>query len=243
MGFGVLFIGYMLVALGVFVPFGFVMRLGGYALMAIAFLKLKEFGTTFIYQLIISVIMTIYGIYCAVYQGAEKLSIPLPGIFESAAGVMLWIGLAGTIALNLLIAYSTYKIASDVDLSKPKNAAVRNSIIISLFGILAALWLSPVGTNDFYKKYFGLPMILALLASMVLYLTMIFSCYMYICPEGDEDMPRRESKLEFVNKMRTESDRRTEQAVRETEEYVRKKQKDRLERLEQKNNKNRKNRG
>ena len=96
---------------------------------------------------------------------------------------------------------------------------------------------------NFYKKYFGLPMILALLASMVLYLTMIFSCYMYICPEGDEDMPRRESKLEFVNKMRTESDRRTEQAVRETEEYVRKKQKDRLERLEQKNNKNRKNRG
>ena len=49
MGFGILFIGYMLVALGVFVPFGFIMRLGGYALMAIAFLKLREFGKAFIY--------------------------------------------------------------------------------------------------------------------------------------------------------------------------------------------------
>ena len=240
MGFGILFIGYMLVALGVFVPFGFIMRLGGYALMAIAFLKLREFGKAFIYPLIISVIMTIYGIYCAIYQGAEKLSIPLPEIFESAEGVMLWIGLAGTIALNLSIAYSTYRIASDVDLSKPKNAAVRNAVIVSLFGILAALWLSPVGNNDFYKKYFGLPMILLLLISMALYLVMIFSCYMYICPEGDEDMPRHESKFDFVNKMRNESDRRTEQAVRETEEYVRKKQKERLERLEQKNNKKRK---
>ena len=240
MGFGILFIGYLLVSLGVFVPFGFIMRLGGYALMAIAFLKLREFGKAFIYPLITSVIMTIYSIYCVVYQGAEKLSIPLPEIFDSAAGIMLWIGLVGTIALNLSIAYSTYRIASDVDLSKPQNAAVRNGIIVFLFGIMAALWLSPIGNNDFYKKYFGLPMILLLLASMVLYLTMIFSCYMYICPEGDEDMPRRESKLEFVNKMRNESDRRTEQAVRETEEYVRKKQKDRLERLEQKNNKKRK---
>ena len=83
-------------------------------------------------------------------------------------------------------------------------------------------------------------MILLLLISMALYLVMIFSCYMYICPEGDEDMPRHESKFDFVNKMRNESDRRTEQAVRETEEYVRKKQKERLERLEQKNNKKRK---
>lgn len=237
MGFGILFIGYLLVSMGIFVPFGFVMRLGGYALMALAFLKLKEFQKAFIYPLIAALVMTVYGIYSTVYQGAEKLSLPLPDFFESISGVVLCIGLVGFVALNILISLAIYKIASDVELNKPKASSVGNVIIVSIFGLLAALWLSPLGNNDFYKKYFGLPMILMLLGSIVLYLVLIFSCYMYICPEGDEDMPQRESKFEFVNKLRNESERRTEQAIRDTEEYVRKKQKDRLERLDRKNNK------
>ena len=237
MGFGTLFIGYLLVSLGIFVPFGFAMRLGGYALMAIAFLKLREFEKAFIYPLIVSAFMTIYGIYNAVYQGAEKLSIALPTFFESTASVMMIVGFVGTICLYLATSYGVYKISSKVDFSKTKTSALRNAAVVSLFGILSALWLSPLGNNEFYQKYFGLPMILLLLISVVLYLMLIFSCYMYICPEGDEAMERKESKFDFINKFRQESDRRTEQAVRDTEEYVKKKQKDRLERLEQKNNK------
>lgn len=233
MGFGILFVGYLLVSLGMFVPFGFVMRLAGYSLMAIAFLKLKEFNKSFIYPLIASVFMTIYGTYSAVYQGAEKFSISLPAFFETIAEPMLFVGLAGIICLDLAVSYSIYKIAVAVELNKPKASAVRNAAIVGLFGIISVLWIS----IDSYKKYFGLPMFLLLLVSIVLYLTLIFSCYMYICPEGDEDMPRRESKFEFVNKFRDESERRTEQAVRDTEEYLKKKQKNRIERLEQKNNK------
>ena len=60
---------------------------------------------------------------------------------------------------------------------------------------------------------------------------------MYICPEGDEDMPRHRSKFDFINKMADESDRRMEQAGRDTQEYIRKKQQEKLERLEKKGGK------
>jgi Na+-transporting methylmalonyl-CoA/oxaloacetate decarboxylase gamma subunit len=36
----------------------------------------------------------------------------------------------------------------------------------------------------------------------------LFTCYMYICPEGDEDMERKPSKFAFVNEMREKMDER-----------------------------------
>ena len=57
----------------------------------------------------------------------------------------------------------------------------------------------------------------------------LFGCYMYICPEGDEDMERKPSRFGFVNDIRDKMDERDRQA-REREAAAR----------ERKNNKKKK---
>jgi hypothetical protein len=52
----------------------------------------------------------------------------------------------------------------------------------------------------------------------------LFGCYMYICPEGDEDMERRPSRFGFVNDMRQKMDERDKQA-REREADLRERKK------------------
>ncbi len=237
MGFGILFIGYVLSFFVSLVNYGYIIRLAGYTLMAIALIKIREYGREFTYPLIGALLLTGYGVYDFIYQGADLLSIKLPDFLVSVTGVMSIVNVVLVVAFNLLMLVAIYLITRRLELFKQKNIAVRNSTIVILYFVLNILGMGPLKTNEIYTKYFGLPTLLLQLTWIILNSILIFSCYMHICPEGDEDMPRRESKFGFINKIRNESDRRTEQAVRDTEEYVRKKQKDRLERLEQKNNK------
>ena len=60
---------------------------------------------------------------------------------------------------------------------------------------------------------------------------LIFKCYAMICPEGEEDMQRKPSRFEFVNKMRKKQDEREQKAIESTKEYFEKK----LEKRNQKN--------
>ena len=44
-----------------------------------------------------------------------------------------------------------------------------------------------------------------------------------ICPEGEEDMPRKPSRFAFINKLREKQDEKDEKAIQRTKEYVEKK--------------------
>ena len=48
---------------------------------------------------------------------------------------------------------------------------------------------------------------------------LIFKCYAMICPEGQEDMPRKKSKFEFVNKIREKKDAKEEKAIEDMKNY------------------------
>ncbi|MBQ9080273.1 MAG: hypothetical protein IJY27_04290 [Clostridia bacterium] len=240
MGFGILFTGYLLTFFVSLVNYGFIIRLVGYALMSIALLKLREFGKEFLYPLILALVMTVYGIYDAVYQGAGVLSIKLPQFFEATADAMTYVNLIGMTVLNFCILYAVYSITTRLELSKQRNMAIRNAIIVAVYFILNMLALGPLANNETYIKYFALPIFLIQLGWTILNAVLIFSCYMYICPEGDEDMPRRKSKIGFVEKMIEESDRRMDQAAKDTEEYMRKKQREKIERAENKASKKKK---
>ena len=63
---------------------------------------------------------------------------------------------------------------------------------------------------------------------------LILKCYAMICPEGEEDMHRKPSRFEFVNKMREKQDEREQRAIESTKEYFEKK----LEKRNQKHQQN-----
>jgi hypothetical protein len=104
------------------------------------------------------------------------------------------------------------------------------------------LWLVGVQTSTYIVALalelagFGLQL-LSLIAFLLQFawaifnLINLFTCYMYICPEGDEEMERRPSRFGFVNDMRDKMDERDrlsrerEAAARERKNKNKKKKK------------------
>lgn len=235
MGFGILFIGYLLTFFLSLVPvFGFVVRLAGCALMAIALLRLREYGREFRYPLWASYLLMVYCIYSFVSNGLDELAIEKPAFFDILAKAEPWVSLFTATVLNAALLYAVYVIASRLELPKIRNAAIRNAIIVTIYFIIGVLYVSPLSKNENFVKYIGLPMILLQIIWIILDLAVIFSCYMYICPVGDEEMPRKKTNIGFVDKMLEESDRRMDQAAKDTDEYMKKKRAERMARSERK---------
>lgn len=240
MGFGLLFTGYVLTFFVSLVKYGYVIRLAGYAIMAIALLKIREYGREFSYPLGGALVLTLYGIYDCVYRGADVLSYKLPDPLLLPPAVMECVDLISVVVFNLILLYSIFVITSKLELSKQRNSAIRNAMLVVLYLVLNLLAIGPLCGNETYIKYFGMPSFLIQLVWIALNAVLLFSCYMYICPEGDEDMPQQKSRFEIVNKLRDESDRRTEQAVQSTQEYIKRKQSEKIERMSQKQKKGKK---
>ena len=59
---------------------------------------------------------------------------------------------------------------------------------------------------------------------IILNFMLIFSCYVKICDESDVEMERKPSRFAFVNRFRTEMDRRQEKAIEESLAYRKSKQ-------------------
>ena len=74
---------------------------------------------------------------------------------------------------------------------------------VSSYIVALLLELAGVGLLLFSALAFLLQFVWA-----VFNLVNLFGCYMYICPEGDEQMDRKPSKLGFVNDIRDKMDER-----------------------------------
>lgn len=234
MGFGILFVGYAISFLVSMTYYGYLFRLVGFCIMSVALLKLREYGKGFRYPLIIALAMTAFGLVESYFELATKLSLPLPGFAGASATVMDWICMLGIILFNLALLYAIFDIAGRLELTDQRNSAVRNAIFIVLYLILNALGMGPLSGNETFGKYFSLPIFLLQLLWVIADLVLIFSCYMYICPEGDEDMPRRKTGIGFIDRLAEESDRRTDKAVEDTNEYLKQKQAERQNRRKKK---------
>lgn len=223
MGFGILFAGYAIAFLASITYYGYVFRLVGFCVMAVGLLRLREYGKGFRYPLILSLIMTVYGIFESYYELASKFGFSLPSFAESLRPVMNWVTMLGIIIFNFALLYAIFDIANRLELTNQKNAALRNAVFLVFYLILNVLGMGPFNGNETFGKYFALPIFLIQLLWVIFNLVLIFSCYMYICPEGDEDMPRRKTGIGVIDRLAEESDRRADKAVRDTQEYIKQK--------------------
>lgn len=234
MGFGILFVGYAICFLVSLTYYGYLFRLVGFCIMTVALLKLREYGKSFRYPLVTSIVMVAYGLFESYYELAAKLALPRPELSSSVLVAMDWFCMLGIILFNLSLLYAIFDIAKQLDLTNQKNSALRNAIFIVLYLVLNVLGMGPLSGNETFGRYFSLPIFLLQLMWVIFDLVLIFSCYMYICPEGDEEMPRRKTGIGFIDRLAEESDRRTDKAVQDTNEYLKQKQ---VERESKKNKK------
>jgi len=216
MGYGLVLLGYVLTFFVSISLYGWAIRLLGFAVMAYGFFKLKDYFPSYKLSL-----FTVMGLF-------------LIGLVESGCEIALMLGSAaeavdpiktvvcyvrdGVILLfHIFFLVSCYIAFGVVGLNDKKVSAVTDICAVAVgyvFYILSALGIVEMNVAFFVQ-----------LIWMIMVFVLILGCYMRICPEGDEDMPRRESKIPFVNKFAEALEKRENEAIERTRREIEEKRK------------------
>ena len=215
MGFGIFFIGYILTFVLSIASYGYVFEFLGYLIMLFALTKLWEYNAKFKFPFFAAIPLILIAVYSIFYGVSDIIGL---GFIESAtvgnvleyAKIIFELGFHGALALAIAA------IATDTGLDIIKNNALRNYVIYILYFAVAAVSIIPPINASSAGKYVTMTAWVAGLFCIALFAILIFSCYKNICDEGDTEMKSKESRFEFVNKMRAEYDEK-EQKAREAD--------------------------
>ncbi len=200
MGFGPLFLGYLFIFSFSYRGFDILPDVIGFLIMYFGLRKLSEYGYGFnnlkkyMYFLFpASLITFVLQILSLIGHKNDLLTeiwncvyIPLMLVF------------------NLMLLVSIKNIATDLDLKVIRVRALRNLVVTVIYYVLTLFFSIPTSfisslTNILIEKY-AMGFVMYILGYVWLFLNtiLIFSCYMYICKEGDEEMPVPEKKTKKI---------------------------------------------
>ena len=239
MGFGPLLIGYFItfivtLGLGNYLFAG--MLVGGFV-MFLGLTELRKYAPTFLYAIISNILL----ILCSFYEAAAYIDDAFLlglGIYDGPiSNIFAWIELAIYLVFNLALLYGIADLSRRVEYPETRQKAYRNMVFVVLYNVFYLVINIP---NTIFATDMGFFMTLLLILQLiytVINLALIFKCYAMICPEGEEDMHRKPSRFEFVNKMRQKQDEREQAAIESTKAYLEEKIE---KRNQKKNSKNKK---
>ena len=218
MGFGLLFFGYAATFLMSLNNFGFLFRLTGCAVMLSGLSRLEAFERRFFYAKLCCVLMLILSaIDCGTNFVLQNSLIEIPGFLEKSVSVIFAVS---TVIFHLLIYFAIYKIASDVGVNKIRINTVRNAV----FSAIELLIFVSLGISFLLKapfvKYLYFAAILYPFVIFLLNLALFYSCYKNICEEGDEEAPRKASKIPFLNKLFEVSEKKEMEIYEKSKGYA-----------------------
>lgn len=196
MGFGFMFLGYILLLRTNVEFFGIPLDITpdvlGFFLMAHGFTVASKYCRCFDLSRLLSKIGI--GVSFAVFTLDILSATKLFSLPAGAVTAISWIYSAFLISFTLCLLRSVYRIAEETGVEKIQKRATRNMLLVALLffiekGLLDVLRLFGVAVAEENMKYVTGVMFLAGAVHILLVAALIFSCYMWICLEGDEDMP------------------------------------------------------
>ncbi len=201
MGFGPLFLGYLFIYSFSYKGFDILPDAIGFIIMYFGLKKLSEYGYGFeilkkyIYALFPSSLITLV-LQIFTFTGHSK---------GQMTNIWNCIYIPLMLVFNLMLLISIKNIANDLELKVVKVRAVRNIILTVIYYSLTLFFTLPIPFIESLKtlltEKYALGIVLYILGYAWLFLNtiLIFSCYMWICKEGDEEMPVSDKKSKKRN--------------------------------------------
>lgn len=215
MGFGWLFIGYVMSYMMSFTKYSHGIVLFGCLLMWHGISMLGRHNERFAYATYPLLALAFVKLYMSCALANELFGMGL-SVFDGAIYTVFEVfEYLSSAAFHIFLLLAVKSIASDLELPRQSNAAQRNMVITTMYYVFALLWMLPLNIPNDVRSGVLMFLLLARLLWAVLDLVLIYSCYMYICPAGDEDMPLKRSRFEFINRFREETARREQKAADE----------------------------
>ena len=225
MGFGPLLIGYLItyiISLGLGNYLFAAMLVGGF-IMFLALCELRKYSPAFLYAIIACVLM----ILCSFYKTAafidDMFMLGLGLTSETMGQVFDWVKFAVDLVFNIALLYGIADLSRRVDYSQTREKAFRNMVFVGCYNVFQVIMLIPNTVFQKDKAFFMTLLMIFQIIYAVFNFLLIFKCYAMICPEGEEDMKRKPSRFEFINKMREKQDEREQRAIESTKAYLEKK--------------------
>lgn len=215
MGFGWLFIGYVMSYMMNFTKYSHGIVLLGCLLMWHGISMLRRHNEKFIYASYPLLAFATVKLYMSCALANELFDMGLSIFTGTVYTIFEVIEYLSCAVFHIFLLLAVKSIASDLELSKQSNAAQRNMVITTMYYLLALVWMLPLNMPNDVRSGVLMFLLLARLLWAILDLVLIYSCYMYICPAGDEDMPLKKSRFAFVNRFREETARREQKAADE----------------------------
>lgn len=195
MGFGVLFIGYIVTYVFSMTNFNIYTDVAGVLIMVYGMYLLSRHNKFLKYAFFASAAMLIWGVVNLVFSLALS---EIPQIMDYIKAVTLF-------TFHLLLLKGICDLAYEVEIPKIVRKSKRN-ISFTLIYLVAFIFIIipfPENIASDIATYFKFPVLFLEIIWKVLNGILIYSSYMWICLEGDEDMEIKESRFEIVNKLNT----------------------------------------
>lgn len=234
-------IGYAFAYLMSLNSFGFLFRLVGTAVMLAGTSRLMKFEKNFFYA-------HVSGILLALASVAETLSrllldytsIEAVWLSEDLVTLLFTAFMIVCIPFHLLMYRAVRKISADVGIKGITSRSVKYEIFFCTELLLATVTYVAFLMKAKIVNYFYMAAVILLYVVVILNITLFYSCYKDICEEGDEEAPRKPSKLPFMNKLFEASEEREKEIYEKTKAYAEEQMKKDLDKKKAKKKKRRK---
>ncbi|MBQ8208198.1 MAG: hypothetical protein IJZ89_05640 [Clostridia bacterium] len=221
MGFGLLFFGYAAAFLMSLNSFGFIFRLTGCAIMLSGLSKLTAYERRFSHAQISCVLLALSALAESIATLLFDYStFSVSFISENTKNISYSVFLALAVIFHFFIYRAIHKISKDVGIEKISTNSVRFAVFFCIELVLLAAALLTWHLEAPFAKYVFMAAILYPFLIVVLNLSLFYSCYKNICEEGDEEAPRRQSRIPFLNKLFDASEKREQEIFEKTKSYA-----------------------
>ena len=232
MGFGYLFLGYLIAfllqpvadALGV----AFVALLLGYVTMLYALRMLKRYCPEFALAQWSLYPLLLLGGYHTLENLSELFLWRIPFVTEKVTDVITYVEFGLILVFHALLLWAVWTIGRDVELKRIETAAIRNFIIVMLYAAVAIVYFVPISAFASIKNYLGLSVAIMKLIYPICNLCLFLSCAKNICAEGEDDLEPKRYRWELLNRLGDSFSRNFQRAAdrnrSDMEDYLRKKQ-------------------
>ena len=193
MGFGILFLGYLITYIGSMTPVYAFTQLFGVLVMLYALSKLARHNKFFASTLGVAGLYFAQSVYTLVgYFSAWEQGSTLYQIEKYSSAIVVFV-------FHLCLLLAIREIAIFTSLPKLQSRAIRNMIATAIYCILTVLLHLGVFPEGPTLQYASLASLLLGFLWLILNAALIFSCYMWICLEGEENMDKSPLNIPFLN--------------------------------------------
>jgi len=234
MGFGPLLIGYFItfivtLGLGNYLFAG--MLIGGF-IMFLGLSELRKYAPTFLYAIIANILLVLCSFYETVAYIDDAFLLEW-GLSEGAiANAFSFAEVVIYLIFNLTLLYGIADLSRRVEYPETRWKAFRNMSFVVVYNLCYIAINIPNSIFSSDRPFFLTLLMILQIIYALFNVALIFKCYAMICPEGEEEMTRKPSRFEFINKLREKQDEREQAAIESNKDYLEKK----IEKRNQKKN-------